>query len=121
MSMRALVLSSCQTAQIISKMSSVIRMGKSLIVNTKSGQALILVTQRVMVVENQTLHSGSKSLGFCDCGAIDRVGVRPLARPEEGPPLEISALNNKLISRRNKIQNARMIKRMHDLVPTYRP
>ena len=41
MSMRALVLSSCRTAQTIS-MSSV---GRSIIVNTKSGQGLTLVTE----------------------------------------------------------------------------
>ena len=56
MSMRAFVSSSCQTAQAISKMPFVIRVGKSLIVNTKSGQRLILVTQKVMALEDQTSH-----------------------------------------------------------------
>jgi hypothetical protein len=62
--MRALVLSSCQTAQATSKMSFVIRVGKPLIVNTKSGQGLILVTRKVMAVEDQTSHGSSKSLGI---------------------------------------------------------
>ena len=44
MSMRALVLSSCQTAQSIS-MSFVIKMGRSIIVNTESGQGLTLVME----------------------------------------------------------------------------
>jgi hypothetical protein len=78
MSMRVLVLSSCQTAQAISKMPFVIRVGKSLIVNTKSGQRLILVTWKVMALEDQTLHGSSKSFGFCDCEVIDQVGVQPV-------------------------------------------
>jgi hypothetical protein len=64
------------------------------------------------------LHGSSKSLGFCDCEVIDRVRVRPLAQPEGGDPSEPPALKYKLISRRNKIQNARITKRKHDLVPT---
>jgi hypothetical protein len=55
----------------------VIRMEKSLVVNTKSEQALTLVTRRVMAVEDRNLHRSSKSLGFCDCEVIDQVGVQP--------------------------------------------
>ena len=105
-------------AQIISKMSSVIRMGKSLIVNTKPGQALILVTRKVMAVEDQCLHRSSTSLGFCNCEVIDPVRVRPLAQPEGGDPSETPASKYKFISKWNKNTNTRMIKRMHDLVPT---
>ena len=79
----------------------VIRMAKSLIVNTKSGQGLIPVTRK-MAAEGQTIHRGSKSLGFCDCEVIDRVGVRPLAQPEGGDPSETPAWRYKLISKRNK-------------------
>ena len=31
-----------------------------------------------MAVEDQTLHRGRKSLGFCDCEVIDQVGVQPV-------------------------------------------
>jgi hypothetical protein len=71
----------------------VIRMGKFLIVNTKSGQGLILVTWK-MAAEGQTFHRSSKSLGFCDCEVIDRVGVRPLAQPG-GDPSETPELKYK--------------------------
>jgi hypothetical protein len=54
-----------------------IRMGKSLIVNTKSGQALTLFMRKVMAVEDETLHRSSKLLGFCYCKVIDQVGVQP--------------------------------------------
>ena len=40
-------------------MSSVIRVEKSLIVNTKSRQGLILVTWKVMAVEDQTSHTAA--------------------------------------------------------------
>ena len=55
-----------------------------------------------MAAEGQTLHRGSKSLGFCDCEVIDRVGVRPLAQPEGEDPSETPGLKYKLISKRNK-------------------
>ena len=71
------MLSSCQTAQAILKMLFVIRMENSLIADKKSGQGLILVTRKVMALEDQTLHGSSKSLGFCDCEVIDQVGVQP--------------------------------------------
>ena len=54
----------------------VIRMEKPLVVNTKSGQALTLVTRRVMAVEDQNLQKSSKSLGFSDCEVVDQEGVQ---------------------------------------------
>jgi hypothetical protein len=38
---------------------------------------LILVTRKVMALEDETLCRSSKSLGFCDCEVIDQVGVLP--------------------------------------------